>query len=64
MPSLAFCNRGAKDVNGDGLLDLVCHFHSQDTGFQYGDIANVLRGETPDGVPIEGSDSVRVVPCR
>ncbi len=32
MPSLAFCNRGAKDVNCNGLLNLVCHFHSPTHG--------------------------------
>ncbi len=62
--SLAFCNRGSEDVNGDGLPDLVCHFHTQGTGFQCGDTEGVLRGETLDGVPIEGTDSVRIVPCR
>ena len=63
-PSLAFCPRGAQDVNDDGLVDLVCHFHTQDTGFQCGDTEGILRGENMDGVPIEGSDSVRLVPCR
>ena len=29
-----------------------------------GDVEGVLRGETLDGVPIEGGDSVRIVPCR
>lgn len=62
--SLAFCPKSGEDVNGDGLLDLVCHFHTQDTGFQCGDTEGVLRGETLDGVPVEGSDSVRIVPCR
>jgi hypothetical protein len=66
--SLAFCTKSdedvEEDVNVDGLLDLVCHFHTRDTGFQCGDTEGVLRGETLDGVPIEGSDSVRIVPCR
>ena len=62
--SLAFCTKSAEDVNGDGLLDQVCHFHTQDTGFQCGDVEGVLRGDTLDGVPIEGNDSVRIVPCR
>jgi titin len=63
-PSLAFCPTSGEDVNSDGLLDLVCHLHTQDTGFQCGDTEGVLRGKTLDGVPIEGSDSVRIVPCR
>ena len=62
--SLVFCTRSAEDVDGDGLLDQVCHFNTQDTGFQCGDTEGILRGQTVDGVPIEGSDSVRIVPCR
>ena len=27
--SLAFCDPGGQDVNGDGLPDLVCHFDNQ-----------------------------------
>lgn len=59
--SLAFCTKSAEDVNGDGLLDQVCHFNAQDTGFQQGDTEGILRGETVDGIPIEGRDSVRIV---
>lgn len=62
--SLAFCNPSAEDVNGDGLLDQVCHFRTQDTGFECGDTQGILRGQTVDGVPLQGSDSVRIVPCR
>ena len=58
--SLARCTRSSEDVNGDGLLDIVCHFKTQDTGFQPGDTEGILRGETPDGVSIEGRDSIRL----
>ena len=61
---LGYCNPGPKDVNGDGLQDLVCRFHTYDMEFQCGDTEGILRGETVDGMPIEGSDSVRIVPCR
>ena len=60
--SLAFCNTSPEDVNDDGLDDLVCHFYTQKTGFQWGDEEGFLRGQTLDGAPIEGSDSVRIVP--
>jgi hypothetical protein len=60
-PSLAFCNNGNEDVNGDGLLDVVCHFYIQDTGFQIGDTEGVLKGLTQGGRPFEGNDSVRIV---
>jgi hypothetical protein len=59
--SLAFCTESAEDVNGDGLLDQVCHFNTQDAGFQQGDTEGILRGLTVDGVPIEGRDSVKIV---
>lgn len=59
--SLAFCSPSPEDVNGDGLLDLVCHFTTSKTGFQSGDTQGVLRGQLIDGTPIEGRDSVRIV---
>ncbi len=61
-PSLAFCNSSLEDVNGDGLLDRVCHFKTQSAGFQSGDTAGVLKGRTLTGIPISGTDSVRLVP--
>jgi nitrous oxidase accessory protein NosD len=57
-------NCGEEDVNGDGYLDLVCHFNTQPAGFECGDTEGILKGYTVDGVPIEGSDSVRIVPCK
>ena len=59
--SLAFCNTGGEDVNGDGRLDLVCHFFTQKTGFQAGDTEGILRGQTTGGQPIEGRDAVRII---
>ena len=58
--SLDFC-AGSEDVNTDGLLDLVCHFDTQATGFQPGDTAGILMGKTIDGTPIQGGDAVRIV---
>ena len=60
--SLAFCNSGGEDVNGDGLLDLVCHFNTGDTDFTPGDTQGVLKGKTVGGIPFVGTDSVRIVP--
>lgn len=62
--SLAFCNPKGEDVNGDGLKDLVCHFYTQETKFQCGDTEGILMGETVDGTPIEGKDSVSIAPCK
>lgn len=61
--SLAFC-QGAEDVNRDGLQDLVCHFYTQETGFQCGDTVGILMGKTKGGMVIGGSDLVKIVPCK
>jgi CSLREA domain-containing protein len=58
--SLAFCS-APQDVNGDGLLDVLCHFSARKAGFQLGDTEGVLTGTTIVGVPIRGTDSVVVV---
>jgi hypothetical protein len=60
--SLAFCDAGSEDVNTDGFLDLVCHFNTQQTGFQSGNTAGVLKGKTVGDIAIIGTDSVRIVP--
>ena len=59
--SLAFCNEKGSDVNDDGILDLVCHFNGQDTGFQPDDVTGILKGKTTDGLDLEGRDSIRVL---
>ena len=63
--SLDFCS-GAEDVNGDGLLDLVCHFNTEKTGFQKGDTQGTLKGLTVGPTPafLLGRDSVRIVPAQ
>jgi hypothetical protein len=59
--SLASCNKGGEDVNGDGWLDLVCQFKTQSSGFQIGNTEGILKGLTVDGLFLEGSDSVRIL---
>ncbi|MDP3722353.1 MAG: hypothetical protein Q8R91_02515 [Candidatus Omnitrophota bacterium] len=58
--SLSFCK--PEDVNGDGLLDLVCHFETQKASFQAEDTQGVLRGLTTSETPLRGTDSIRIVP--
>lgn len=52
-----------EDVNGDGLLDLVCKVETENldpNAFQYGFMD--LTGETYDEVPIKGEDEIIIVP--
>lgn len=62
--SLAYCRRWAIDVNRDRRRDLVCYFWTGKTGFKVGDTEGFLKGQTKDGVTIEGSDSVKIVKWR
>jgi hypothetical protein len=59
--SLVSCNKKGEDVNRDGLLDLVCQFKTKLTGFKFGDTEGILKGQTLDGVSIEGRDLVRIL---
>ena len=59
--SLAGCAPAGEDVNGDGLLDLVCHFFTRLTGFQPGDTEGILEAAPAGGTPIKGADSIRMV---
>jgi hypothetical protein len=53
-----------EDINHDGEPDLVLHFQTQATGIQCGDTSAALIGETFDGEPIQGSDSIKTVGCK
>lgn len=52
---------GVEDVNGDGLLDIVAHFDTLRSAFQTGDEVGYLKGLTLYGIPILGTDSVRIL---
>ncbi len=65
--SLAFAK--PEDVNGDGLLDLICHFFTQETKFECDDVEGILRGilngtAAGDNGAIIGRDTVRIGPCK
>jgi hypothetical protein len=53
-----------EDANGDGRLDLVLHFKTQDTGIKCGDTSASLTGTALSGQLIEGSDSIQTVGCK
>jgi len=50
------------DVDGDGLLDMLLHFNTQDLKLSPTSTEAKLTGETIDGTPIEGTDVVKIVP--
>jgi len=51
-----------KDVDGDGLLDLVVHVSTEALALSLTDTEATLEGKTYDGENIEGTDSIRIVP--
>ena len=61
---IAHTSAHIEDANEDGLLDLVLHFKTTETGIVCGDTAASLTGATFAGEAIEGSDAVRLVPCK
>jgi hypothetical protein len=53
-----------EDVDGDGTLDMILHFNTQDTGIQCGQTSGSLTGKTVSGQAIQGSDSIQTVGCK
>lgn len=49
-----------EDVNGDGYQDLLVHV--VDFSIAEGSTEAILTGETYDGTPIQGTDSINIVP--
>ena len=58
--SLVLCKKRGRDVNMDGLRDLICEFSIPATGFKRGDLVGILKGTTLAGAPITGSDFVKI----
>jgi hypothetical protein len=53
-----------RDADGDGRVDLVLHFRTEQTSIGCGATEAVLTGKTVDGTSVRGSDAVRTVGCR
>ncbi len=51
---------GVRDVNRDGLPDLICYFETQLTAFTSGSTVGILKGMLLDGNPFQGEDFVIV----
>lgn len=71
IPTVEFGPEGAnavrdkvKDINKDGLVDLLLRFKIPETGITCGDTEATLIGETFDGQSFTGTDSVKTVGCK
>jgi hypothetical protein len=62
--SLIRCFKERRDVNGDGLPDLLCHFDNQVAGFEPSDTAGMLKGRMATGGQFEGQGYLKVVPVK
>jgi hypothetical protein len=51
-----------EDVNGDGLMDVICQVLTAEFMLEEGESVAILEAETLDGKPIRGEDSVKIVP--
>jgi hypothetical protein len=52
---------GPEEVNGDSLIDLVCHVITAEFLIELGDSIAILEAETFDGTQIRGEDSIQIV---
>jgi hypothetical protein len=58
--SLFRCLKEGKDINRDGLVDMVCYFKPDVASFQTGDLNGVLKGKTTSGQTIIGKAALKI----
>ena len=59
--SLSRCLKEHRDLNRDGIPDLVCLFDVPSAGFEENDVAGKLKGETVKGIRFEAVGKLKVV---
>lgn len=58
--SLRRCDTKGVDVNGDGVLDMVCHFETEKTEFTEASVEGKLTGKVTGGGAIEGHGRLKI----
>ena len=53
-----------EDVNLDGILDLLMHFNSDESGIECGADSAELRSSNELGQSVKGSDLIKTLGCR
>jgi hypothetical protein len=61
--SLRKCDVVGRDVNGDGRVDLVCHFSNRKAGWSGTETSGILKGMTTSRTPFGGSANLGMVPA-
>jgi hypothetical protein len=51
-----------EDINGDGLLDLVCQVYTAQFMVESGETIAILEAETFDGEQVRGEETINIVP--
>jgi hypothetical protein len=58
--SLRRCDTAGVDVDGDGVLDMVCHFETEKAHFAEDSLEGVLLGKVKSGRAIEGHGRLKI----
>lgn len=57
-------NHESRDIDGDGLLDLLVHFDGAEAGLACLDSVAFVQGETVEGDKVQGFDTLTTPGCR